>query len=53
MSEKRGKRYSVVLSKPVGERVEVLASQEGRSISQMIARLVEECINNREGKQPS
>jgi hypothetical protein len=33
MSEKRGKRYSVVWSKPVGERVEVLASHAGISIN--------------------
>ncbi|MBP5977220.1 ribbon-helix-helix protein, CopG family [Brasilonema sp. CT11] len=43
----RGVRYSVVLAKPIAEQVEALAEKEGRSISQMIAKLVEESLERR------
>ncbi len=46
----RGKRYSIVLRKPISEAVEALAVKEDRPISQMITRLVEEAIAMRNAK---
>jgi predicted DNA-binding protein len=43
----KGIRYSVVLAKATAERVEALAQSEGRSISQMIAKLVEDSLVSR------
>lgn len=47
----RGKRYSIVLRKPISEAVEALAIKEDRPISQMITRLVEEAIAIRTAKK--
>lgn len=46
----RGLRFSIVLQKPVAEKVKAFAESEGRPLSQMIARLVDEAIAARESK---
>lgn len=46
----RGKRYTIVLRKPVSETVEALADKEDRPTSQMIAVLIEEALEAREKK---
>jgi predicted DNA-binding ribbon-helix-helix protein len=44
----KGVRHSVVLTTPTAEKITLLAKEEGRSISQMIAKLCEESLENRE-----
>jgi predicted DNA-binding ribbon-helix-helix protein len=42
----KGKRHSVVLTQPITEKIERMAENEKRSISQVIARLVEIGLEN-------
>ncbi len=47
-SPKETKRYSVVLPVSVANKLEALAEEEGRSYSQMIARLIEKALEQKE-----
>lgn len=50
-STKETRRYSVVLPVPIANKLEELAAKEGRSFSQMIAKLVERGIEQMEDKE--
>jgi len=44
----KGKRYSVMLYKLTADKIEKLAETEGRSFSQMLGKLIEEALEQRE-----
>lgn len=46
----RGMRYQTILRKPLGDEVDRLAENEGRTASDMIAALVEEAVKARADK---